>query len=331
MPLSKRTVRKPPRQTAMEPTTAAGGRRPTPSREPGRPSKRPETGGELVDLAGVRFHALTLAANSGRVVVRDWMQGAFADLAANVTRWFTDLEVARLDGPGTANSPKLEGVITCVLPPKSRGTDYGDWIKPIGKLREPFWRAAVASGDVPDDAVRMLLTEWRAAVLGDRFSKTRPVTRAALLKLYLLRKGCPVEPHLDIDHKQPAYHLGRLLAVLADVQRTALGDVGAGVVQRYYARASTAPADALGPLIRLSNAHLNKIGGRLEVTLRDRIADILGRCRFEGELPPTTLSTVEQTLFALGFYQQIAHDRAEQKRKRDAKKSADTPDTSEEE
>ena len=298
-------------------------------------------GGELADLAGRRFFALTLAANSGRVVVRDWMQGDFAALVAAAEDWFADLRIARLDRPGFAAPPKLEGVLTCVLPPKPSGTNYGDWVKPVGKLREPLWRAAAAARCVPEEAVRMLLTDWRAAVLGARFSsrdqnhaekRTSPTVRAALLKLFLLRKGHPVDPELTEDHPNPAYHLGRLLAVLDDVQRTALGDVGTGVVQRYYARASTAPADAIGPLIRLSNHHLDKIGGGLAVTLRGRIADVFGRCRFENGEPPATLSTVEETLFALGFYQQIARDRAARKRAKGGEESPDTtPDTSEEE
>ena len=37
------------------------------------------------------------------------------------------------------------------------------------------------------------------------------------------------------------------MALLAAIQEVALGDVGAGVVQRYYAAASTTPALVLGP------------------------------------------------------------------------------------
>jgi CRISPR-associated protein Csd1 len=45
-----------------------------------------------------------------------------------------------------------------------------------------------------------------------------------------------MSPYLNEENPHPAYQCGRLLAVLADLQRAALGDVGAGVVQNYYPR-----------------------------------------------------------------------------------------------
>ncbi|MEW6418062.1 MAG: type I-C CRISPR-associated protein Cas8c/Csd1 [Nitrospirota bacterium] len=47
-----------------------------------------------------------------------------------------------------------------------------------------------------------------------------------------------MDTYLNPEHPHPAYHCGRLLAVLARLQRDALGDVGAGIVQRYYSAAS---------------------------------------------------------------------------------------------
>jgi hypothetical protein len=76
------------------------------------------------------------------------------------------------------------------------------------------------------------------------------------------------------------------------------------VVQRYYPRASTAPADALGPLIRLSNSHLYKLNKALANYLQDRIAEIWAAVR--DQRPPKTLDAMGQSLFAMGFYQQIA-------------------------
>jgi len=312
--------------------------------------------GERPDLVKTRFYAVSLCANGPRVVVRDWMQGEFADLVASVLRWLSDLEITRLEARRPA-TPKLESVVTCVLPIRKREQKYLDWVKPVGKLREPLWRAAVggraseniARPLIPDDAIGMLLPQWRASILNGEFNaavlgkateefrewqlaRSRLYARAALLKTFLIRKEIPMEPYLHEEHESDAYHYGRLLAILADLQREALGDVGAGVVQRYYARASTAPADALGPLIRLSNAHLHKLDEGLAFYFQNKIADVFGRIRDPN--PRKTLDSVGQSLFAMGFYQQIAHMRHEmrqrkaEKERKARKQGADTqPET----
>lgn len=112
--------------------------------------------------------------------------------------------------------------------------------------------------------------------------------------------------YLNEDHPSKAYQCGRLMAVLANLQYAALGDVGAGLVQRYYAAASATPALVLGRLTRLSQFHLGKLGKEkkgLAITLDRQIADIWAKIK--GDLP-RTLSLDDQSLFAMGFYQQKA-------------------------
>jgi len=116
-----------------------------------------------------------------------------------------------------------------------------------------------------------------------------------------------MEPILNEDHPDPAYQCGRLLAMLAAVQHRALGDVGAGVVQRYYAAASATPALVLGRLTRTAQFHLDKLDRGLARWHEARLASVWGRIR---DRVPPTLTLEEQSLFALGYYQQIASDRA---------------------
>jgi CRISPR-associated protein Csd1 len=79
--------------------------------------------------------------------------------------------------------------------------------------------------------------------------------------------------------------------------------VGAGIVQRYYAAASSTPALVLGRLVRTSQFHLNKLDPGLAHWFEDRIAGIWGRIK---DNPPRTLNLEEQSLFAMGYYQQLA-------------------------
>lgn len=119
-----------------------------------------------------------------------------------------------------------------------------------------------------------------------------------------------MKPALNPEHPSPAYHCGRLLAVLASLQRTALPNVESGVIQRFYAAASATPALVLGRIVRTAQFHLDKIRSEnpgLAAWYEGRIADILSAI---GDTIPVTLSLEEQSLFALGYYQQMAHDRA---------------------
>ena len=114
-------------------------------------------------------------------------------------------------------------------------------------------------------------------------------------------------PQLNPDHPAAAYHCGRLLAVFANLQRAALGDVGAGVVQRYYAAMSQTPGLRLGPLSTNARNHLSKLDAKLAWWFENQITEVMVRL---GDGAPRILDLEGQGLFALGYYQQLAALRA---------------------
>lgn len=116
--------------------------------------------------------------------------------------------------------------------------------------------------------------------------------------------------YLNPDHPALAYHCGRLLAVFASLQRAALGDVGAGVVQRYYAATSATPGLILGRLTSNARNHLGKLDSKLAWWYENQIAEVMGRL---GDGAPRILDLEGQGLFALGYYQQLAALRAGKK------------------
>lgn len=119
--------------------------------------------------------------------------------------------------------------------------------------------------------------------------------------------SAPVGISLDVDHPAPAYHCGRLMYLLSNLQEQALGDVNAGVVARYYGAASSTPHLTFGRLLRLSQHHLDKLASKnlkLSDHLSKEIADV---CVRVGGRFPQSLNLEQQSLFALGYYQQLAH------------------------
>lgn len=248
--------------------------------------------GDRPDLLDYRFYSLTLSGASGRVMIRDWIEGQFGELAANIDAWFDDLSIVRRDGGQFAPRPKFLAVLGGLV------RDLKDMPPPV---ETKMWRVAVRNESIPEFALAQALTRIKVNIIQD---EPMSHARMGLLKAYNIRKGDKnMQPYLNEEHPHPAYHCGRLMAVYADLQRAALGDVGAGVVQRYYAAVSTTPALILGRLSRGSQFHLNKLEGGLAHWYEQRLAAIWAR--IQDDLPKT-LTLEEQSLFALGYYQQKA-------------------------
>ncbi|MFW6154693.1 MAG: type I-C CRISPR-associated protein Cas8c/Csd1 [Planctomycetota bacterium] len=252
--------------------------------------------GERPDLRGCRYRAMTLSGNAGRVVVRDWMEGRFEDLAERVDRWFSDLRIIHRHGQGLAPPPKFLAVLAATV------RTLKDVPSP---LEAALWRSAITGGPIPFEAMARALRRVHTDVIKDNPANH---ARMGLLKAYLIRKEiCQMSETLNEYETHPAYLCGRIMAVLAAIQYRALPRVRAGVVQRYYAAASATPALVLGRLIRLAQTgHLPKI-----------MHDSPGLAHwFDNELAkiwtaldqrvPRTLTLEEQSLFAMGYYQQKA-------------------------
>lgn len=262
--------------------------------------------GERSMLGDNHYYALTLSGASGRVMVRDWMEGEFAQLVANVEAWFADLAIVHREGGDRfAPDPKFLAVGGALV------RDLKD-LSPA--TTSVLWRAAVAQLPIPQPLMAQALDRFRSALVKDEIFNH---ARMGLIKAYFVRKPLGkghMKPYLNPDHPDPAYHCGRLLAILAKLQHAALGDVGAGVVQRFYPAASTAPGLTLGRLVGNSRNHLGKLDGGLSYWYEQQIADVMGRL---GDKFPRTLDLEGQGLFALGYYQQLAALRTSKKDSKD--------------
>jgi CRISPR-associated protein Csd1 len=259
--------------------------------------------GNPADVADNCFHALTLSGASGRVMVLDWMEGQFEELAANVAQWLRDLSIVRRDGRGLAPYPKFLAVMGATV------RDLSDLSAP---LVAATWRAAVCGAPLPAAVLAQALWRTRVDVINDLPPNH---ARYGLLKAYQLRKARngrrgitseSLQPWLNEDHPDPAYQCGRLAGTMAELQRAALGDAGAGLVQRSYATASTMPALIIDRLVRASQSHLGRLEGGLARWYESQLAGVWGHLRTG---LPRVLDIEGQSFFALGYYQQIAFAR----------------------
>lgn len=247
-------------------------------------------------LRNAKYCALTLSGNSGRVVVRDWMEGQFEFLLESIDAWFNDLAIISRDGSTIIRGQKFLAVLGgCVR-------DLGDIASP---LVTAFWKTALNKNQpFPHQAMAQTLSRVKIDIIQDEPARH---ARLGLLKAYCIRKkGMPnMTDTLNTEFTDPAYLCGRIMALLAKIQREALGDVGAGIVQRYYAAASSTPGLVLGRLVRLAQTgHIPKIKNpKLSNWLENEMANTWQQLK---QAPPATLTLEQQTLFAMGYYQQKA-------------------------
>jgi CRISPR-associated protein Csd1 len=279
--------------------------------------------GARANLGDNRYYALTLSGSGGRVMVRDWTDGSFAELAANVERWFNDLSIVRLDGDGLAFDRGIGALAASCLRARKPGSDSKDFDLSVRRIADRLLRPALKSGPIPDIVAAHAIARIRAEAgvenkKGGQSITAHSSTRMAVLKAFVVRKlrakgddkmADQIGPSLGAA-TAPAYHCGRLMAVLAALQKRALGDVGAGVVQRYYAAASTTPSLVLGRLIKTSQFHLGKLEPGLAAWYEGRIAEVAEKI---GVAMPPVLDLDGQSLFALGYYHQLADLRRKKK------------------
>jgi CRISPR-associated protein Csd1 len=249
------------------------------------------------DLGRNRYYALTLSGAAGRVMARDWMEGSFEELVRNVVAWFDDLAIVARYGQGQAPDPKFMAVCGALV------RDLKDLPAPTAAT---LWKAAAQCLPIPQPMMAQALARFRV----DLVDKDQPPinhARMGLIKAYFVRLkpggDQNMTAYLNAEHPSAAYHCGRLLAVLANLQRAALGDVGASVVQRYYAAASQTPGLILGRLTSNARNHLSKLEGGLAYWYENQIADVMTRLQ---DSAPRILDLEGQGLFALGYYQQLA-------------------------
>lgn len=240
------------------------------------------------------FFCLALSANAARAVVRNYIELTLPQARANLAKWFEDLTTI---DPWQETTVSAFNVYMLTQATVRKGDDVPPDTSPALVM------SALQNLPIPDHVLTAALR--RLAVEGSDGFKP---FRMALIKLSLLRKGIPMSEQLDEGLSHEAYLCGRLLAVLANLQYAALGDVNANIVDRFYGAASRTPSLVFGTLLSKAPTYLQKLSDKpgLQSHLEQELAQLsakLSRGAF-----PTMLSPEDQGRFALGFY----HEKADQ-------------------
>lgn len=244
--------------------------------------------------ASTPFYILGLTAQAkARLGVRLWQNSSVADIAKRVEEFQRLFEIANASGK-TSSSPSIKQIVRASGRTKKDGLIEDDSVDPA--LASDLARCILSGNRLP---LRLF------AQVKERIATEAHVdfARASVLKACLLSQGVEVmDIYLNKNHPNPAYHCGRILAILAIVQECAIGKVGSSIVRRNLSAAMSAPSLILPRLERNAEiAHYPKCEGDIGEFLRDQTKDASTVLR---DRIPGVLDTRDQGVFLLGYYHQ---------------------------
>lgn len=278
-----------------------------------------KNGSRYIGLEANRYYCMSLSGNGARIVVRDWLELTVPEVAQNIAEWFEDLSIIDPDGVDTKRDFKFGALLYGMVRAEI------DELPPALAAQLLHCALQGRSHPLPQTALAAALRRQQL----DQEDKLKPA-RIAIIKACLNRSPksnhTPMTEALNPDNKDAAYLCGRLFAVFDRLQYLALGSVNAGVVERFYASASTTPSLVMGRLFRNAQFHLAKANEGAAENVRK---DFESLSTSLGNDFPSSLSLEQQGRFALGYYHQKADYRrrsAENKEAREAAEAAKNQD-----
>ncbi|MGN8820449.1 type I-C CRISPR-associated protein Cas8c/Csd1 [Atopobiaceae bacterium HCP3S3_A4] len=248
------------------------------------------------------FYIAGLAPNAARVSVRFFMVGTFGKFVANIAEHYSRTEIVH--SPASREYLSPFALLHEVENPNTK--------KPISEspLCAPLMRAILSNARYPEGLYQSAIVRIHSSQ-NDKDTGSRKVSRgmASIIRAYLIKNEGLSREEITVDLNEErtsvAYSLGRVFAILEALQKRANGTTN--LANRYMDSASTTPGVVFPVLLRLANAHLNKISHDapgLAGWYKKQIAALLGEDRVQAF--PSRLTLSEQGEFFLGYYHQFS-------------------------
>ena len=109
---------------------------------------------------------------------------------------------------------------------------------------------------------------------------------------------------LNEKTEEISYVLGRMFAILEQIQEAVNSNISSTIADRYFNSACATPAVIFPQLLRLKNSHikvLNRDKPGVAVSFEKQIQSLMGLINAPF---PTHLSLEEQGIFMIGYYHQ---------------------------
>lgn len=251
------------------------------------------SGQKNLDIKATDFFAVGLSASGARVAVRSYITITIDELIERLANFYLTQKLV-LRSPTEAPVLGIYALAASL---------YRDFRKESAVHDLAALVAFSLQGDqLPYRYLQRLTARNRA-----ERRVTRP--RAALAKMTLISRGAiPMGTMEELDTSYPnvAYQLGRLLAVLDDIQSSVM-KVNSTLVDRFYGSMSTTPKSVWGRLMMGTQPHLARLRKEKPGAYyaKQRMLEEVNS-RIQPEDVPGVLSLTDQALFSLGYYHQRA-------------------------
>ncbi len=264
-----------------------------------------------------QFYSCVLSGAAARIAVRDWIETSLGDFKKAISHWFKDIAIGHydrnIDTMDTVYTPLYRLARSCQRQRlKNDGKyEYDKDDSATARVAATLWNAALKNTPLPFWILSKTLQRARLSRNG------LTADRAALIKIILNRKNNQGDGFMITENKvkgeRPvAYVCGQIFAKLEGIQYAALGQVNAGIREKYFTYAMTTPAAAFGRLFNLSSKHFTKLKSQkpgLAVNLDKELQKL---CKDIDILSfPQFFQLEEQGQFAIGYYHQKQEDFAD--------------------
>lgn len=240
------------------------------------------------------FYVLGLAPNAARISVRFFYNSTFGEMVSNIKEHYERLAI---ESPAYEKKdyPSIQDILYETINEKSNTKQA----QPV--LVGALMRSILANGRYPAALYSHIMLRLHA----ERVIKRN---KAAIIKSYLLqnypdKKEAIDTMQLNEETDYVPYILGRLFAVLEDIQKSAIGKET--IRERYFNAASSTPAVIFPQLLKLANSHMRVLGRNergLQVVREKQLEELMGKMHSNF---PTRLSLEDQGVFMIGYYHQV--------------------------
>lgn len=244
------------------------------------------------------FYVLAISPNAGRLSVRFFMRNSFGKMLKNVAEHQNRLAIIKPKDEKFAQIPLWVMLNETVRQNSSNTKKEG----PVPVMAGEVLRAILNNTLYPATLLHGVILRIRA---DHRINRNR----AAIIKAYYLKNPHPEFPNpeevftvsLNPDCPSIPYQLGRLFAVLEEIQNAANPNINTTIKDKYYNSASATPATIFPILENLSQKHLRKLPIGNKIRLDKMKQEIMMHLNAQY---PARLTLPEQGAFQIGYYHQ---------------------------
>lgn len=239
------------------------------------------------------FYCCTMSSAAARIAVRDWMAISVSQYQKNIRQWFEDVATIK---DGKIYYPGIDAILNnCIKKSKATQSDY----KAKARIGAMLWHAALTNKSLP----AMILLSVLDQIEHEKNNNKRVAfaeEKSTVIRLLLnrnVKNKYKMKEVLDEQNESKAYLCGRLFALVCKLQFVAQDEVNSSIKDRFFASASTAPANVMGLLLtKYVPIYEKKTKGAYTKSITE-IAARIGHF-------PDKFTAIERGEFALGYYYQ---------------------------